>query len=93
MGKGELPTVEQAVAMTMSACIAPEFCRYVYDDWSSRGGKDGAGIPVDWLHYVTKRWNRERGDWDSGTHKGTAQTKPPLTKAEQDRETLRQALL
>jgi hypothetical protein len=77
----ELPPRLQAVSMTAPAGVDTEFAGYVYDDWHGRGGKDGAGIEVAWLHYVTKRWTRERKEWQAGTHKGnghatTAQRQP-----------------
>ena len=66
----EVPTVEQAVAQTMAVGIPEDFARYVFDDWQTRGGKDAGGVPVRWLGYVTKRWNRERTEWTDGNHKG-----------------------
>lgn len=72
-GTGEdsgLPTLEQAIARTMVVGIPKDFCRYVYDDWATRGGKDASGVVVDWLRYVTKRWSRERSQWVNGSHAG-----------------------
>ena len=67
---GETPTESQAVEMTATAGIPPDFVRLVYLDWSSRGGKDGAGNAVPWLPYVAKRWIREQNEWKAGTHRG-----------------------
>ena len=72
---GELPTEKEAVDMTMTAGIPEDFTRFVFSDWSVREGKDAAGNSVKFLPYVTKRWSRERGEWQSGNHKGK-KTKP-----------------
>ena len=53
------------------AGILPDFAGFVFDDWASRGGKDGGGNIVPWLPYVAKRWAREGQEWRAGTHKGT----------------------
>lgn len=66
----ELPTVEQAITQTMTAGIPEDFTRYVYDDWSSRQGKDAGGVLVKFLPYVVKRWTREQVEWKAKTHKG-----------------------
>lgn len=66
----ELPTVEEAIAQTMTAGIPEDFSRHVYEDWSSRAGKDAGGVLVRFLPYVTKRWAREQVEWRSGQHKG-----------------------
>lgn len=71
----EIPTIEEAVAMTMTAGIPESFSRYVYQDWSSRGGRDGAGNIVRWLPYVVKRWAREQVEWRNGNHKGNKSAK------------------
>ena len=65
-----LPTEGEATAMTMNAGIPSDFCKYVYQDWSTRSGKDAGGILVQFLPYVTKRWTREQNEWKSKTHKG-----------------------
>ena len=75
-GKGEppapeIPSLEQAIAMTMSAGIPPEFSKFVFEDWASRSGKDAGGVIVKFLPYVTKRWAREQNEWKNKTHKGT----------------------
>lgn len=74
----EVPTLEQAIAETAVAGILPEFARYVFQDWSSRSGKDGGGNVVPWLPYVTKRWAREQVEWKAGTHRGkkSVESKP-----------------
>lgn len=69
-GAREVPDFEQAFAQTVNAAIPEKFCRYVYDDWSSRSGKDGGGNLVQWLPYVVKRWTREQVEWKAETHKG-----------------------
>lgn len=74
-GAREVPDFEQAFVQTSSAGIPKEFCRYVHDDWTSRGGKDGAGNIVEWLRYVVKRWAREGTEWRNGTHKGNKSQK------------------
>ena len=66
----EIPSADQAVAQTMTVGIPEDFCRFVFADWSSRDGKDAGGVPVRWLPYVTKRWNRERKEWSNGNHQG-----------------------
>lgn len=74
----EIPTLEQAIAQTATAGILSDFVGYVFQDWSSRSGKDGGGNVVSWLPYVTKRWAREQVEWKAGTHRGkkTAGVKP-----------------
>ena len=67
---GEIPSETEAVAQTAIAGIPPDFARFVYQDWSSRNGKDASGNLVGWLPYVTKRWVREQVEWKSGTHRG-----------------------
>lgn len=66
----EVPTVEEAIAMTMTAGIPEDFCRYVFDKWSVRAGRDGAGVIVPWLPHVTGRWKNESVEWNNGTHTG-----------------------
>jgi len=70
LGASELPTREQALAMTMCVGIPPKFSKYVYDDWASRNGKDGSGVVVGFLPYALKRWVREQNEWKARTHKG-----------------------
>lgn len=66
----EIPTFEDAFKMTMTAAIPKDFCEYVYEDWTTRQGKDAGGSIVAWLPYVTKRWRREGEEWKAGTHRG-----------------------
>ncbi len=66
----EVPDFEQAFAMTVNAAIPRDFCKFVFDDWSSRGGRDAGNVIVGWLPYVTKRWARESVEWRNKTHKG-----------------------
>lgn len=46
----------------------PLYAREIYRDWKSRGGRDAGGVPVEWLLYICKRWDREREQWLHGTH-------------------------
>ena len=74
-GNGCSPAAEiqselECVAMTQAAGIPKEFSSYVYQDWSSRAGKDAGGVVVSFLPYVTKRWARESVEWRSGKHNG-----------------------
>lgn len=71
----EIPTEQQAIAMTMTCAIPEDFCRYVYADWSTREGRDGANCPVCWLPYVKKRWEREKMAWAAKTHNGNKEAK------------------
>ena len=66
----EIPTLKEAIAMTMTAGIPDDFVTYVYEDWAGRAGKDAGGVVVRWLGYVTKRWSREQVEWKGKTHKG-----------------------
>jgi hypothetical protein len=66
----EIPTEDQAVAMTQTAGIPEEFTRHVYAKWAARAGKDGAGVLVAWLPHVTGRWKNEQVEWNNGTHRG-----------------------
>lgn len=75
----EIPSEAEAVEMTATAGIPPDFARHVYQDWSSRGGKDGGGNVVPWLPYVTKRWAREQVEWKAGTHRGRKAQGPGQT--------------
>ena len=75
----EVPTLEQAVKDAQNQTqphLIPnaDFIKFVYQDWSSRYGKDAGGILVDWRKYVAKRWDRECEQWKNGNHKG--KTKP-----------------
>jgi hypothetical protein len=70
-GAHEIPSELEAVKLTMTAGIPEAFSRYIYQDWSSRAGKDAGGVIVNFLPYVTKRWAREQVEWKSKTHKGT----------------------
>lgn len=70
VGETELPTLEQAIASCMTCGIPDKFAEYVYGDWFSREGKDAGGIQVAFNRYAKKRWERERGEWTNGTHKG-----------------------
>ena len=70
----EIPSADQAVAQTMAVGIPEDFCRFVFADWSSRDGKDAGGVSVRWLPYVTKRWSRERKEWNNGNHHGKRTT-------------------
>lgn len=69
-GATEVPTLEQAIAQTMSMAIPEDFCRYVYSKWVERDGRDGSGQLVDWFKHVKGRWEREGVSWRNGTHTG-----------------------
>lgn len=69
-GEGVVQSFEQAYSSTVNAGIDREFCHYVYQDWSSRDGKDASNCTVDFLRYVIKRWNREGASWRNGSHRG-----------------------
>jgi hypothetical protein len=94
--ESEFPDFEEAFAMTMNVGVQEDFCRYVYDDWFTRQGRDASGVIVPWLKYVSKRWSREREQWVGGSHKGRGSSNPinrrPLTQKEQDDETVRNAI-
>ena len=66
----ELLTEDQAVEQARNAGVPEDFARWVHPDWHLRGGKDAAQNKVPWAGYVKKRWNRERLEWEAGTHKG-----------------------
>ena len=80
-GTAEIPTRERAISGTMTAGILPDFAGYVFDDWESRGGKDGGGNLVPWIRYVTKRWAREGTEWRNGTHSALKRQKTPSPHA------------
>jgi hypothetical protein len=61
--------VDEAIVQAAPSGIAEDFVRFVYDDWSSRSGRDGGGNLAAWLPYVTKRWAREQVEWKAGTHR------------------------
>lgn len=65
----ELPTEDQAITIGSMSGVPPDFCKIVYSAWHSREGKDGAGVRVGFARHVKKRWERERGEWEAGTHR------------------------
>ncbi len=65
----EVPTKEQALSMAERAGVPPDFAVEVWSDWHARNGRDAAGVIVPWPRYVPKRWQRERVEWQSGTHR------------------------
>lgn len=71
----EIPTVEQAIAMTMNAGIPEDYTRYVYDKWAVRAGRDGGGVIVPFLRYIVSRWKGESVEWMAGTHTGQRNNK------------------
>lgn len=77
----EIPSEVDAITQTATAGIPEPFTRYVYADWASRSGKDGAGNVVRWLPYVTKRWAREGVGWRAGTHRGKKSAGPVQIKS------------
>lgn len=56
--------------MAGNAGVPPDFAKYVFADWSARGGKDAGGVIVSWSRYIAKRWGREQVEWKAATHKG-----------------------
>lgn len=67
----EIPELKECIARTMTVGIPEKFTKHVYEDWSTRSGKDAGGVVVAFLPYVTKRWMREQVEWRNGNHKGT----------------------
>lgn len=65
----EIPDLSQAIEQCRNSGIPPDFAEMVYESWSSRGGKDGAGVVVPWLPHIRKRWKYEQHEWRGGTHK------------------------
>ena len=76
--ESEIPTEQQAVEMAAKAGVPDDFARYVFADWSDRGGRDAAGNVVSYARYVAKRWSREQVEWKAGTHRGN---KKPAAKS------------
>lgn len=70
----EVPDEEQAVAMTMTSGIDEKFARFAYRQWAMQNGKNGNGIVVGWVAYVTGRWKNEQVEWKNGTHRGNRKT-------------------
>lgn len=68
----ELMTLAQAVAVGINQQIPADFSTFIYDDWHSRGGKDGAGVGATWGPYVSKRWRRDEGRWKDGSLKNSS---------------------
>lgn len=83
----ELLTEGQAMTQAHTAGVPEDFARYVFPDWESRGGKDGAGVKTPWAGYVKKRWNREQQEWTAGTHRGKQKGRNEKdTRSEIDRD-------
>ena len=82
----ELLPSSQAVEQAKNAGVPEDFARYVYDDWFSREGKDGAGIQCSFPSLARKRWNREGREWEAGTHKGKGGGKSRKTEQQRDAE-------
>ncbi len=82
----DVPDKAQAITQAGLQAIDAEFAGYVFDDWSSRDGRDSAGNPVQWIRYIVKRWNRERTEWQAGTHKGrkTATRRPEANMVQEN---------
>lgn len=80
---GELPTEAQAIASLMTMGVPEDFGKYVFADWESRGGKDGANIAVPFSKYAKKRWVREGESWRDKTHKGKSEGKTNGTQTYQ----------
>lgn len=66
---GEIPSLDQTKAAVMSSGIPDEFVSLVYETWTQRNGKDGAGIAVQVVPYVRSRWSKEGAEWRNGTHR------------------------
>lgn len=58
-----------AIAQAWNAGVPEDFASYVFDDWFSREGKDGAGVKTTFPALAKKRWNRESQAWKDGSHK------------------------
>lgn len=81
----EILTEPQALEQSRNAGVPEDFARWIFQDWHCRGGKDAGGVKVSWAGYAKKRWNRERIEWEAGTHKG--KTRPgKATRSEADRD-------
>lgn len=81
----EILTEPQALEQSRNAGVSEDFARWIFQDWHCRGGKDAGGVKVSWAGYAKKRWNRERIEWEAGTHKG--KTRPgKATRSEADRD-------
>ena len=74
-GGEEVPPLEEAVAMTQSVGVAPDFVKMVYDRWVHQNGRNGNGILIPWLKHVTHRWLNEKAQWIAGTHTGNRHDK------------------
>lgn len=66
---GGIPSLEQVKAAVMTTGIPDGFVEMVYETWASRSGKDGAGVVVEVVAYVRKRWRKEQVEWRDGTHR------------------------
>lgn len=66
----EVPTEDEAVAMTMTAGVDEAFTRYVYRTWATQNGRNGNGLIVEFLPHVVNRWKNEQVEWRHGTHRG-----------------------
>ena len=68
----EILSIDQVKSAVMTIGIPDGFVKWVYEDWESRQGKDGANVPVSIVDYVRKRWSREQTEWRAGNHKGNS---------------------
>jgi hypothetical protein len=75
---GVVESEADCISQTMNVGIPEGFTKFVYQDWSSRSGKDAGGVLVKFLPYVTKRWSRESVEWRNGKHKGAPASERPV---------------
>ena len=71
----EVPEFKGAMQQCMNVMIPKDFAKMVWADFESRGGRDGSGVVVSWIHYVQKRWVREQTAWQDKSHKRHPQFK------------------
>lgn len=69
-GNGIPATLDEAVSMTMTCGIPPDFVELVFTKWFERDGRDGAGVEVGFVKHAVGRWSREGMNWRNGTHNG-----------------------
>lgn len=77
----DVPTEDEAVALTMTAGLDDAFTRYVYRTWATQNGRNGNGLIVEFLPYVVNRWKNEQVEWRNGTHKGNRKNNAPRPEA------------
>lgn len=66
-------TEEDAVAHAVFIGVPAEFARQVWHQAMGRGGRDGAGVPInDWRHHLKGRWIRKQSEDAEKGPKGEA---------------------